>query len=784
MADNILSIPQAPLPSVFYQPNQAILDTDKNAQWYTNNARFIASFYNPAQNVYDPTSGVPTIGQAEQMFRLFTYYKGQQPNTTFKHTTMDYYNNEVPSVWIKGQEISQLVNFALGVGTDMINNIEWSCKSLSDKSAKEWEDISLKLKVALALKKTFEQSGQNDVRYNPVQGAEIDDEEDIEDYMSKYKNDSEIAGIKIANSIYESDFLKNTYLRGLLHSLVGGLSAIYTYVENGSVCNEHKQCYNTIWDNRHDDYYNRNAQLCGFIDRLTPEELYLKYPQMGADKSVRTEIEAMAMQQTGWQDFMSYYNNGWNNLQWWNYNRNRMNISVATTFWIGLRDTRYIDANNRFGYARLKQQNKPDEPGDYWTADIYKATLVGNKYIVDYGLMDNVVRDYRNKSNPMLPIRIFIPEMEMGEGRSLVARGVNNQNEMDRLKFKIQEKTANDLGKVYIINGNRLETESGGALTLLNDLKKMKVHVANISGEPNDPSNTQPLVEQVDMSLDPNINRYIELYHEQERILQRSFNYSDVTMGVQQRTIGKGVQQQSISQSSTGTLPLYDGFMEYIRLHMQYNLNLWKLVNVDDEDKASLIVGKDGVQPLKLTEEFRWEDLLLFIEPNDTMDKEARARIQTLALAQAQNDKIDMIDYIENVELADGKRDMIKGLKLARKKKIKELQSDQMRQQQGQEILQQQAMIAQQNAIVLQKQGELVAKLEEVNAKGAWEYKTAIDKEQAKLNTNIQSQIADAIITDIPPLSDVLAPPPTPEGDQGQPQQQQPEQPSPQEAQT
>lgn len=757
--DTILSVPQSPLPTVYYQPDQAILDKDKTHEWYMNNARYISTFYNIPQNIYDPTDKYISLGQAEQMFRLFSYYKGQQPNVAFKHTTMDYFNNEIPAVWIKGQEISQLVNFALGVATSMINNIEWSCKSLSDKSAKEWEDISLKLKVALALKRTFEQQGVFDVKYNPVEGADVDDEDDIDDFMSKYKNESEISAIKIANALYESDFLKNTYLRGMLHTLVGGLSAIYTYVENGRVCNEHKQCYNTIWDNRHDDYYNRQAQFCGFIDRLTPPELYLKYPELGANKGIRTEIEAMAQQQTGWNEFMSYYNTGFNNLQWWNYNSNRMTVGVATVFWIGLRDTRLIKGNNKYGNERYNKQNKPDEPGDYWTADIYKATIVGNKYCVDYGLMDNVVRDYRNKSNPMLPIRIFIPEMEMGEGRSLVARGVNNQNEMDRLKYKIQEKTGNDLGKTYIINGNRLGApESAGVYGLLNDLKKMKVHVANISGEANDATDRQPIVETIDMSLDPNINRYIDLYHEQERILHRIWNYSDVSLGLQTRTIGKAVQEQSISQSSTGTVSLYDGYMEYIRQHMQYCLNTWKLVNVsDEEDNESLIVGKDGVQTLKLTKDFRWEDLLLFIEPNDTFDKESKARIQSLALAQAQNDRIDTIDYIEHIELATGKREMIKGLKLARKKRIKEMQAQEMKQQQAQEVLQQQALVSQQQAIVLQKQGEMLKTIEEANAKGAWAYKTAIDKEAAKLQSGVDSQIATAIINDIPPLSEVLS---------------------------
>jgi hypothetical protein len=291
------------------------------------------------------------------------------------------------------------------------------------------------------------------------------------------------------------------------------------------------------------------------------------------------------------------------------------------------------------------------------------------------GPVNNVVRDPLQPNKPMLPIRLFLPEMEMGEPRSLTAKAVNIQDEMDRLKFKIQEKTSNDLGKVYIINGETLGA-GVGAKELISDLKVMKVHVKEASGEPGNVADEKRMVEMIDMSLDPNIMRYIELYHEQERIIQRIFNYNDVTMGVQEQTIGKAVQEQSISRSEIGTMSLYDSFMEYIRQDMQMSMNLWKMIN--SEDEQTLVVGKNGAEVLKMTKDMQFEKMLLFIEPNDNLDKASMARIQQIAFADSQNGKMDSLDYIEGVELSTGRMDMIKRMRQIRKRRDKQMSEQQM----------------------------------------------------------------------------------------------------------
>lgn len=727
--DNVLQIPagQQAITPVLYQPPQAIPENKKDSEWFINNVRYIVSFYNLPQvslypnQTYDPNQ---YMGMSDEMIRNFSYYKGNQQNVDFKHTTMDFYNNEVPAVWIKGQELAGMVQFAVGVATEMINDIEWSCKSLSDDTADEWEELNAQLKAMLLLRDSLKELG---VRYNPVPDAEIDDAEDAEEYMGKWKSECEIAAIKIAKAIYEENFLKNTYLKGMLHTLVGGLASIFTFVENGRVRSEHKASYLTIWDNRHDDDYNRLAQFYGFIDYYTAPELFVKYPEIAADPQKRLIVEAMARNEngSGVVPFQNYWNGGLRNISWWTYpgSAKRMTVAVATVFWKGLRF----------------------DKGD-WVPDIYQGELIGNMFICNARLANNIVRDPMNKSNPLLPGRVFVPEMELGSGRSLVGRAINNQNEMDRLKFKIQEKTGRDLGKTYIINGNQLgDPEQGGVKRLMSNLKRMGVHVRNITGEANDPENGQPLIETLDMSLDSDVGFYINLYHEQERIMQRIFNYNDVTMGIQNKTIGKGVQENTIAQASTGTLSLYDSYMEYVRQDMQYKLNQWKIVN-GDQKKITLVVGKEGAQVIRLTKDFQWEDLLLFIEPNDNMDKESKGRIQTLALAAAQNDRIDLIDYVEHIELNNGKRDMIKGLKMSMKRKAKEIQAQNAQQQQFEQMQAQQNIIGQQQAIVLQKVGEAATKMDQIITGKAWDYKTKIDALTLQQNHAGDIKIADAII--------------------------------------
>ena len=460
-----------------------------------------------------------------------------------------------------------------------------------------------------------------------------------------------------------------------------------------------------------------------------------------------------------------------------------MTVAVITMFWVGVRDSKKKVVKNKYGEERIveikdkkvtdkagippvpqtvvnantdnnKVQNSGGESlagettdstyesGDFWIPDIYQGELIGNLYLENYGLSKNVVRDPLNKSRPILPGTCFIPEMEMGYGRSLVSRAIPNQNEMDRLKFIIQDKTAKDLGKVYIINGPKLgDPNQGGTKRLFTNLKRMGIHVTNVTGESNDVVDSMNLVNQVDMTGDPNIALYVELYHEQERIMQRIFNYNDTTMGLQSGTIGKAVQQQTISQASIGTLSLYDSFMEWVRMDMQYQLNLWKLVN-GDKESATMVVGKEGAKIIKLTKGFQWEDLLIYIEPNDNGDKESQQRILVMAQAAAQNDRMDFIDYVEHIEFAENRREMLKGLKISRKQKQKEAMIAQKSQQQTEIMVAQQQALAQQQAIILQKTADQIRELEKINLKGSWDYQEVI----AKLGNVMDAKIADAII--------------------------------------
>jgi hypothetical protein len=784
----MLSIPQGqvsnPIP---YQPPQDIPDSGKTPQWIIDNIRYFLTFYNqprPSFNLTDTPAAY--YGMADEMLRNFTYQKGSQQNITFKSTQMDLYNNEVQSVWIKGQELSNLVSFAVGVATELINNIEWSCKSLSDDRAELWENLQAQLKAMLQLQKDLAGTG---ISYNPLTEQPeqpIENEEDAQEYAVKWKAQSEINAIKITNAIYEENFGKYTILKNFLHSIVAALGSTYRYVENGRVKSEHKPSYCTIWDNRHDDPYNRQAQFYGFIDWLTPAEIYIKYPGIGKDPAKRAVIQAMASQQQGWQSFQNYWNGGMNNMSWWQYRSNKagstMLVAVVYMSWIGLRDTRQKIAKNRNGkerihdlpptakeqsatYTALSSSQPPYEdamnmynaipadlagestdskyePGDFWVPDIYQGELIGNMFLENYGLMKNVVRDPFNRSRPILPGTVFVPEMEMGYGTSLVSKAIPNQDEMDRLSFIIQDKTAADIGKVYIIDGAKLGDPSQGSVKrLITNLRRMKIHVTSPSGEAGNTEDKTPLVNAVDMTGDPNIMMYITLHQEQERTMQKIFNYSDVTLGTQQSTIGAKVQEQTLSQSSTGMLSLYDSFMEWVTIDYRYQLDLWKQLN-GDKETATLIVGKEGAQVLKMTEGFQFEAMMLFIEPNDNLDKASKQRIQAIAMAEAQNQRISTLDYVKAVEMTSGKREMVKVLTDAERKQQKLAMASQQKTAEQEAMLQQQALMIQQQTVMLQKIADHNRTMEVENLRGSWNLEAVM----AKLGSTIEQKIAEGFI--------------------------------------
>jgi len=729
-------------------PDVDVPEDKKGPQWYLDNLRYHLSFYNtPMRNVNYGKGGVDLYADnsyyymqpVQDMLRNQLYYLGKQPNLDYNFLTGNVNQANLQAVWIKGQKIPQLIDYLIGNMRMRIANAKWSAQPLSERAKSSRSELIEKMKLKFLLKKEFEMLKQSGIEFNPANEDQFNFDSEIDSWVDKnYKDILAELIPEIADGIWFDDQWVYKMEQVFKNCLIMGPTAIEHKVDKGRPYVRIPSSYQLIMDTRKDDDYNRYARFAGVIDFMTPGEIFTNY--QGLSNTQRKEISAIS----GSPKMANVYNST-RNLIWWNYQNTYSDatIAVVTTYWIAPRDIGYKEYTNRYGTKKIVKTdpNNPKDRGDYFIDDVYKATVIGNKYMVEYGRVNNVVESPTDKSKPLLPLRIFMPNMTGGEVPSVTTRLRQLQDEVDAIKFKVRELIGRSKGKTYVVHGYKL----GGTITtqeLIEDLSSMGISVLKTSGETYDPSDNGKVIETVDMTADPMIVEYIKYSQLIETTMEEIVNISKIALGQQNQYVGAGTQRASIAQSTLGLTYLFEGFMDFIQQNMQYACNVAKNLYSDDNNQvADFTIGEKGKKFLQLLPDYKFEDFLVVLSINDVIDEEGRQRLIQIAQAMAQNQQITMLDFL-NIETAKTYTEMKNIVEQTLKKQDMEAKKREAMRAYQQQVMQQQQLQAMQSAEALRQAGADArneennkAKLQQVMIKeGAENNRKAADMAAAHVN--------------------------------------------------
>jgi len=654
------------------QPDFDIPEDEKNEEFFIQNVRYFSTLYNRRPTLHITSrrdDDEDYLTPVERGIKHSLYLLGKQDNIDYNYTTDDPSGNTLQSIWIKGTKIRQLANHLIGNLVTQLENKQITTinlsKDVASKKSKMLSDLMMRFDRQLLV--FFEQLEAMGVKFAPAGDRIFQSEDEIKRFIEfEWKDNLQVLSSNIGKHIEQSNDVNTIYIGLFMDFIAADWCAMYTYAENGKILQKKIPFYDLIWDYGNEDPLNRNLRHVGYIERLTPQEILMKYPTLTDEE--KEEIKKIAKSQTSFNRIATRYNT--TNFNWWIYKSGEMLVTTVTMFWIGRRDLRFKEIINEDGTVSYVKTKKLKD--NFFTDDLHKATLIGNKFLVNWGYSENVIRDKENRGDPEMPIKILSGHSVLGDRLSIIGMIHKNQDRMDFYRFKIIEMIGKDAGKNYMINGNKLG-ETIKTRELLQDFKSMGIHVIpGTSGESSDPTDNQRVVETVDMSLDPNIIRYIELFREEERIMEEVMNIPKVALGQQQATIGLGVQRGTISQSTLGLIGLYRNFVKFNEINLQYAVNLAKLIYTIDDKEAVFVVGDRGIQHLKWTKEFRFQDILLFVKTKDIIDENKKQRLLAIAQAMAQNQQIDMLDYI-NIELAENMIELKNNLEFSIKKRREEI---------------------------------------------------------------------------------------------------------------
>lgn len=619
----------------------------KTPQWFANNVNFALSFYNQRTTYI----GVPSMqdnaaSQAiaeelppvQQMIRMMLYYKGMQPNMDYAFVTDDLSGLTMQSMWIRNQSVKEFVDYFSGNMRTRLVNAKWTGRPLSERATSErtaaWDKFMLAYDLKPFLKQLAEQFG---AQYSGQAAAEFDLPEQVKEFMdTTWKEYGSELAQDIANGIWFKERWSQKILEAFMYVVITGTTAMHHYAINGMAKQEIVYPHQLVKDNRYSNDFGDRDQFIGKIDSFSPNEVFSRFPQFTPEQ--REDLINIAKS----EKLMGAYNI-MPNLNWFTTQGKRNSVTAVTIYWRGKNKTGKKEVKKPDGNPRIAKAEE-DDMSQFIYDDIYKATIVGNKYLVDFGLMDNIVEDYDDQSRPMLPIIRYCPHSFLGENTSEVARIHKIVDEIDYLDYKIREMVGKAKGKVYWIDGSKFD-EAQGFKGFLENVNSMGIHVGMPSGE-DEPD--RKAIETIDWTLDPNIDKLWMLVKEKEERMKRVMSTSDISLGQTQTYMGYNTTQSAIAQNSLGTADLFDGTLEWVVLNMRYAANVQKnLYCMNDNLEASIVVGDRGLVQLKLWEDLTFEQLFVQLNINDQFDEMQKKAITDVALASAQNDRITFLDFIK-----------------------------------------------------------------------------------------------------------------------------------------
>lgn len=675
-----------PAQLVWSQPDLFVPEQEKDEEWIKQNLRYIFSHYNRPCPTWNADAFNENYTPVERGILNSLYYLGKQRNINYNHITQDTEGNVLPVTWIRIKKVKTLIDRLVGDLIKQLGAKKITAQSLSSRAKSEkmklWEETMLQFnsRIKSKLDELEEITG---MRFVPPLADKYNSQQEAIELLKSFKDELEEVAVFLGNYIEWNNDYGTTITEAFRQDFApANLMAIYFYAENGRIKSKRVPFYNLVYDIRSDDPFLRDAQFCGLIERLTTREIFKRFPNL--TETQKNEIKELEKEGDFQNNFFNFYNqNPFGNIQdWWTARRNDTTAMCFTGYWICPRDTDKKKITDKYKNQKYVKTEK-NEKGEV-IYDLYKATIVGNCYLVDSGYDENVVRSIANKADPEMPVKIFSGNTILGEGMSPIGLVTDLIDTMDALDFKIREMMGKHKGKGYIIDGRRLQTTSKD---FIQNMATLGVDVVTTSGE-DSAANNMPPVYPIDMTLDNSIAIYSGYYNEMERRVEQNLNLSPTMLGTASPQQGLGVMRTNISMSTTGNLNLYNNLFKYNEICLQYAINLAKIVYGRGEHKelSSLIVGERGLKVLEILQKYLFEDVMIRILPSDIITDEKRQRILYMLQAFAQQGNIDPLSYVR-AEMADTLSQIESDFELAfRKKEEKELaqmQAQQMAQMQN-----------------------------------------------------------------------------------------------------
>lgn len=697
-------------PIEYATPDFFIPEIKKDATWYSNAVRFYVNayfnrpFYSFNKVINSEFEQSLRQSPIDEIIRNWSYYLGEQQigvNSALIN------GRSARQLYRAGLEINNLVNHKVGQLENVLQSANPSAEALSKEAKSKKQFLQEMIYLQLEQTSLMEQLALGGIFFNPLpQNIQISSVEEFEKKKEyTLKEMGEVICERIANKVISYNDLINKFLEATRQCIVGGIVGIDLYVKNGMLCADLVPAHQNIWDNSKTDSFLTEKRVAGRIYyRLTGGEVLANW----GDQLSKDAIEEIKRgSSSDMSEYLMVYNTPVNNYNLWAYQTGENKIegySAVKMYFKGHRGMNYMKTDKgqivkmKFYDEKGEKIKGLKEKGDYSDEAWYTATLIGNKWVVDYGLAENIAYENIGQRLPQCPLVQVVPNMTLDQYKSDVSKIRQIQDEVDYYANKIKDKAIRDWGKNYVIRGKALGLND--IEELLEDFRAQSITVTVENGEEVN-SDLQPGkdIQTVDLTLDPNIMSYVNLKATLVREMREVMSMPDAAIGLQKTIIGKAVQENTMQASNTGLAPFYNCMLTFFQKTLQTSVNMQKLAFAADdmEDVIEEIIGVDGLNYIRATSLTTFDYYGIYLSIADMIKPDERKKLIDEAMIAVQQDP-SLLPYmikIRRFKTYTEAENYLDYLFSKREREKAEAQEAQMQQQA--------AMAAQASAIQLEK---------------------------------------------------------------------------------
>ena len=676
-------------------PSLVVSEKEKTDEWCEQVLNSIISYMGSDSGIYE-SSRVDDI-------RNYQIYNGILNQSDYVYLT-EQYGLTYPARLVNYPIITPKID--LLIGEELRRPLDMKVTTVNKDAVLRKHDHKVGLMMREILGE-FHQEMQEKMNIDVLEEGEgMPIPEDIETYMKyNYREMIEETAQDGLEYIANRYNLKDVFKEGFRDLLVTAKEFYKIGIQNGDPHVRRVDPRNIICDGGSNSDYIDDASWVGEERWLSVNEINDEYKEDLTHDDL-LELDKMRNLYAGGNL------NGYNSQFDWidvGYGR-ETRIRVVSAEWKSLRAIKFKLSDNKYDPSRpfrkvvkdTYKARKGEKLETKWVDDVWEATLIGGKILVNARRRDNQVRSVDDPGRTPLSYVGCIKGNTTGNPVSLVDLLDNIQMLYNIVVYQIELAMARSGGKAVVYDVSQLPTNVGMDMqTVLYHLKTDGIIPINSKDEGNQVQ-TFNQFQQVDFTLSQSVQQLINLKMMLEEMAGQISGVNRQREGAVEQYEYVGNVQRSVVQSSTITESWFYSHNEVKQRVMERLCNLMKVAWAGGK-KAGMILGDGAYKFLNVMPDIALQDYGVYVGDSGK-DDAMKQVVQQLAQASLQAGSIDLLGVIK----------VLKADTMTEAEKILEQAMSEMQKQQ-QQTMQEQAQAQQAAAEAEQAKFQAEAQLKQMD---------------------------------------------------------------------